>query len=160
MLAYLNKLLVGADAPLFSARTANGKMGSLQMFKGRWVYLNFFSTSNEASLREMPKLAALKKKFGQNVVFLSICLDDSLATYQAYLRNQPKFDWPIWFNSAKGLSKTAKEAYFVSGTEAYFLISNLGTLALSPAPSPSQGIEYRFNLLFKPKRRTTRTGIR
>lgn len=160
MLAYLNKLLVGSEAPQFSARAANGKMGSLQQFKGKWVYLNFFSTRNEASLKEMPKLAALKKKYGQHLVFLSICLDDSLSAYTAYLRANPKFDWPIWFNSAKGLTKTAKEHYFVSGTEAYFLISKQGDLSLCPAPSPSQGIEYRFNLLFKPKRRNTKTGIR
>jgi len=160
MLNFMNKLLVGSDAPLFSARAANGKMGSLQQFKGRWVYLNFFSTGNSESLREMPKIAALKKKFGDKLVFLSICLDDSVKTYTQYLRSNPKYDWPIWFSNVKGLNKTAKEAYFLSGTEAYFLISTFGTLALSPAPSPSEGIEYRFNLLFKPKRKNTKTGIR
>lgn len=160
MLGFMNKLLVGSDAPLFSARAGNGKMGSLQQFKGKWVYLNFFSTGNVQSLREMPKIASLKKKFGDKVVFLSICLDDSVKSYLNYLRSNPRYDWPIWFSNEKGLSKTAKEAYFVSGTEAYFLISNFGALALSPAPSPSEGIEYRFNLLFKPKRKNTKTGIR
>lgn len=160
MLSFMNKLLVGSEAPLFSARAANGKMGSLQMFKGKWVYLNFFSTGNAQSLREMPKIASLKKQYGEKLVFLSICLDDSLKTYTQYLRSNPRFNWPIWFSNEIGLSKTAKEAYFVSGTEAYFLISNLGALALSPAPSPSDGIEYRLNLLFKPKRKNTKTGIR
>lgn len=160
MLNYMNKLLVGSEAPLFSARAANGKIGNLQQFKGRWVYLNFFSTGNAQSLREMPKIASLKKKFGGKMVFLSICLDDSVKTYMNYIRSNPRYDWPIWFSNERGLSKTAKEAYFVSGTEAYFLISNFGVLALSPAPSPSEGIEYRFNLLFKPKRKNTKTGIR
>lgn len=160
MLSFMNKLLVGSDAPLFSARAANGKMGSLQQFKGKWVYLNFFSTGNAQSLREMPKIASLKKKFGDKVVFLSVCLDDSVKSYLNYLRSNPRYDWPIWFSNEKGLSKTAKEAYFVSGTEAYFLISNFGALALAPAPSPSEGIEYRFNLMFKPKRKNTKTGIR
>jgi len=160
MLGFMNKLLVGSDAPLFSARAPNGKMGSLQQFKGRWVYLNFFSTGNAQSLREMPKIASLHRKFGDKVVFLSICLDDSVPAYINYLRANPRFNWPIWFSNEKGLSKTAKEAYYVTGTEAYFLISNFGTLALVSAPSPSDGIEYRFNLLFKPKRKNTKTGIR
>jgi len=160
MLNFMNKLLVGSEAPLFSARAANGKMGSLQTFKGRWVYLNFFSTNNTQSLREMPKIASLKKKFGDKMVFLSICLDDSVKTYMNYIRSNPRYDWPIWFSNERGLGKTAKEAYFVSGTEAYFLISNFGALALSPAPAPSEGIEYRFNLMFKPKRKNTKTGIR
>ncbi len=160
MLSFMNKLLVGSEAPLFSARAANGKIASLQQLKGRWVYLNFFATGNVQSLREMPKIAALKKKFGDKVVFLSVCLDDSVKTYLNYIKSNPRYDWPIWFSNEKGLSKTAKEAYFVSGTEAYFLISNLGVLSLSPAPSPSEGIEYRFNLMFKPKRKNTKTGIR
>ncbi len=160
MLTYMNKLLIGSDAPQFSARAANAKMGSLQMFKGRWIYLNFFSTKNAQSMREMPKIADLKKQFGDKLVFLSICLDDSVNTYMNYVRSNPKFNWPIWFNNEKRLSKTAKEAYFVSGTEAYFLINSLGALSLSPAPSPSEGIEYRLNLIFKPKRKNTRTGIR
>ncbi len=160
MLLFMNKMQVGSLAPSFSARTKEGRIGSINSFKGKWIYLNFFSTTNVESLREMPKIASLKKKFGDKVIFLSICLDDSLKTYQNYLRSNPKFDWPIWFNNEKSLSKTAKESYFVNGSEAYFLISNLFHLAQSPALSPSKGIEYKFNLIFRPKRKNTKTGIR
>ena len=160
VLSYMNKMQVGTVAPSFSARTKEGKIASIDSYKGRWIYLNFFSTTNEASMREMPKIASLKKKFGDKVVFVSVCLDDSVKTYINYLRSNPKFNWPIWFNNEKSVSSTAKENYFVTGTEAYFLISNLFYLAQSPALAPSKGIEYRFNLLFKPKRKNTKTGIR
>ena len=160
MLAYFNKMQVGTQAPDFSARSKDGKMASLSAFKGKWVYLNFFSTANTESLKEMPKLAELKKKYGHKVSFLSICLDDSIKTYQQFLKSNPKYDWAIWFNQDKSLTKTAKDHYFVTGTEAYFLISNLGYLAQSPALSPSKGIEYKFNQIFKIRRRETRTGIR
>jgi hypothetical protein len=160
MLAYFNKMQVGSGAPDFSARSRDGKMASLSAFKGRWVYLNFFSTSNTESLKEFPKLVGLKKKYGHKVVFLSICLDDSLKSYQQFLKNNPKYDWAIWYNYDKSLSKTAKEHYFVTGNEAYFLISNQGYLAQSPALSPSKGIEYKFNVIFKIRRRDTKTGIR
>ena len=33
-------------------------------------------------------------------------------------------------------------------------------LAQSPALMPSEGIEYKFNALFKPRRRNTITGVR
>ncbi|MCC6371779.1 MAG: TlpA family protein disulfide reductase [Bacteroidia bacterium] len=160
MLAYFNKLQVGSQAPDFSARSRDGKMASLGMFKGRWVYLNFFSTANTESLKEMPKIAALKKKYGDKVTFVSVCVDDSLKTYTAYLRANPKYDWNIWYNQAGGLTKTAKEQYSVTGSEAYYLISNAGYLAQSPALSPSNGIEYRFNIIFKIKQKNFRTGIR
>lgn len=160
MLAYFNKMQVGSLAPGFSARNKQGTISSLSAYKGRWVYLNFFSTKNIETLKEMPKIAALKKKFEGKVVFVSICLDDSLNTYTNYLRANPKFDWPIWFNNEKSLTKTAKDNYFVTGTEGYFLINNFGYLAQSPASSPSGGIEFKLNVIFKVKAKTTKTGIR
>jgi hypothetical protein len=160
MLAYFNKMQVGSMAPSFSARSKDGSIASLSAFKGKWIYLNFFSTQNIESLKEMPKIAALKKKFGDKVVFVSVCLDDSLKSYLGYLKANPKCDWPIWYNNERSLSKTARDNYFVTGTEAYFLINNSGYLAQSPALSPSRGIEYKFNVIFKIRQRTTKTGIR
>ncbi len=160
MQVYFNKMQVGAMAPDFSARTADGKMGSLGSYKGKWVYLNFFSSNNVESLKEMPKIAELKKKYGFKVTFISVCLDDSLSTYLNYIKQNKKFDWPIWYNDDKSLTKTAKQQYFVAGDEAYFLIQPSGHLAQSPALSPSGGIEYRFNIIFKMKKKEFKTGIR
>ena len=160
MLSYFNKMQVGSKAPEFSALDRAGKIVSLSAFKGRWIYLNFFSSKNVESMKEMPKIATMKKKFGEKLIFLSICLDDSVAAYKAYLKANPKFDWPIWYNYDKSIPRTAKEAYFVTGTENYFLINNFGYLAQSPALSPSKGIEYKLNVIFKVRQRTTKTGIR
>lgn len=160
MMVYFNKMQVGSKAPDFSARAKDGTVGSLSSFKGRWIYLNFFSTKNSESLREMPKIEALKKKFGDKLVFVSICLDDSLKSFTNYLKLNPKQNWTIWYNYDKSFTKTAKDNYFVTGTEAYFFINNFGYLAQSPALAPSQGIEYKLNAIFKPARRNTKTGIR
>lgn len=160
MLAYFNKLQIGSPAPVFTAMGNDGKPVSLSQFKGRWVYLNFFSTKNVESLKEMMKISSLRKKYSDKVIFLSVCVDDSIKSYLSFLKNNPKYNWTIWYNKEKSTSSTAKDVYFVTGTEAYFLINNYGYLAQSPALSPSQGIEYRFNVIFKIKKKTTKTGIR
>lgn len=160
MLAYFNKMQIGTPAPMFSARSKDGKIASLNSYKGRWIYLSFFSTTNTESLKEMQKIVALKKKYGDKVTFISVCLDDSIKTYIGYLRANPKLDWQIWFNNEKSVSSTAKDNYFVTGKEAYFLINSFGDIAQAPATSPSQGIEFKFNILFKRAARTTKTGIR
>lgn len=160
MLAYFNKMQVGSPAPVFSALAKDGSVAGLSQFKGRWIYLNFFSTKNVESLKEMMKISSLRKKYSDKVVFLSICLDDSVKAYTNYLKANPKFDWTIWYNNEKSVTQTAKDLYSVTGTEAYFLINNFGYLAQSPALAPSQGIEYRFNVIFKIKKRNTKTGIR
>ncbi|MCW3076300.1 MAG: hypothetical protein JWO32_909 [Bacteroidetes bacterium] len=160
MLVYFNKMQAGTAAPDFAARSKDGTIGTLNTFKNRWIYLNFFSTKNIESLKEMPKIASLKKKFGDKMVFVSVCLDDSLSSYQNFVKNNPKYDWNIWFNYDKTISKTAKENYFVTGTEAYFLINNFGYLAQSPAPAPSKGIEFKLHSIFKTGGKNTKTGIR
>jgi peroxiredoxin len=160
MLTRINKMQVGMPAPDFIALNRDGKVVSLGNYKGRWIYLNFFSTANSESLKEMLKISAMRKKYGDKVLFVSVCLDDSLSSYHKYLRQNPKHNWLILFNNGKSVTRTAKDQYSVTGTEAYFLISNTGYLAQSPALSPSRGIEYRFNIIFKIKSRTTKTGIR
>jgi hypothetical protein len=160
ILSYFNKMQQGSPAPNIYARTKTGTTGDLSIFKGKWIYLNFFTTKNLESIKEMPKIASLKKKFGDKMVFVSICLDDSLSTYTNYVKSNLKFDWNIWYNYDKSIVKTGKESYFVTGSQAYFLINNSGYLAQSPALSPSNGIEYKLNVIFKPGRKNTKTGIR
>lgn len=160
MMAFFRKLQQGSPAPAFTVMNRDKKMLTLSNFKGRWIYLNFFSTTNPASLMEMPKIAALKKKLGDKLIFLSVCLDDSVQAYFNYLKQNPKFDWYITFNHVRGLKSTAKEQYNITGTEGYFLIDNLGNLSASPALSPSKGIEFRLNTIFKIRQRTTKTGLR
>lgn len=160
MLLHISKMRAGDKAPNFMARTKTGTIANSEQLKNQWVYLNFFATSNLGSLREMGKIAAIKKKFGDKVTFISICLDDSLKTYKQYLFKNPKYDWSIWYYNTDNLAKTVKELYQVVGTEAYFLINPFGNLAQSPALSPSQGIETKFGLLFKPKRTNRKVGVR
>jgi hypothetical protein len=160
MLSKFSQLLEGSAAPDFTARTRDGKLITLSSLKGKWIYLNFFSAASLSSLKEMPKIASLKKKYGDKVTFVSVCLDDSLSSYVRYLRNNPRFDWPVLFAAVRGMSQTARERYAVTGSEGYFLIQPNLTLAMSPALSPSSGIEFRFNTIFRIKKRNTKTGIR
>lgn len=160
ILVQLKKMQAGNPAPVFKAKNKNGEFESITNFKNKWVYLNFFSTKNENSLREMYKINELNKKYNGKVVFISVCVDDSIKNYQNFIKKNPKFNWPIWFNYDKELTQTAKDIYSVIGTEAYYLINNSGYLAQSPATSPSNGIEYKFNLIFKIKTKTTKIGIR
>lgn len=154
------KLSVGSPAPVFSGQDRTGKIISLEDFKKRYVYLNFFSTKNIGSMKEMPKIAELVKKYGDKVAFVSICTDDSLKTYRNYLKMNPKYNWTILYNGSSPKGSTALEQYNVKGLPAFFFINSYGNLAQSPAHSPTQGFEYKLKALFKPKKKDTKIGIR
>ncbi len=159
ILQYANKLQQGSVAPAFSAIDKSGKTVSLSDYKGRYVYLNFFSTKSVNSLKEMPTIMDLVKKYGDKCIFVSICTDDSIKNYKAYVKANPKFTWPILYdNGPKGLS--AKDVYSTKGEAAFFFINNYGNLMQSPAKSPTQGFEYKLKALFKPKTKGNKIGIR
>jgi len=151
------KLQAGANAPDFTAIDKAEHNFVLSNLKGKYIYLNFFSTQSEISLKEMQKIIDLKKKFNDKVQFVSICLDDSAKTYKAYLKANPKQDWIILHQREHS---TAKQAYNIKTLSGFFLISPQMQLVQSPALAPSEGIEYKFNALFKPKRKNTITGVR
>lgn len=157
MLQGIYKLQPGADAPDFVAINKAGASVKLFDFKGKYIYLNFFSTQSESSLKEMSKILDLKKKFGDKVNFVSVCLDDSVKTYKAYLKSNPKLDWAILYQDK---NSTAKQSYNIKTYSGFFLINLQKQLAQSPALMPSEGIEYKFKALFRPKGKNTITGVR
>ena len=105
----------------------------------------------------MQKIVDLKKKFNDKVTFVSVCLDDSVKTYLGYLKSNPKQNWII-LHQAK--NSTAKQAYKVKSLSGLYFINKQMQLAQSPALAPSEGIEYKFNALFRPRSKNTIPGIR
>jgi thiol-disulfide isomerase/thioredoxin len=157
MLQAVYKLQPGAPAPDFVAEDRTGIKVNLSTYKGKYIYLNFFSTESDNSMKEMQKIIDLKKKFNDKITFVSICLDDSVSAYNAYLKANPKQNWVILHQSQ---NSTAKQAYNIQNFSGFFFINNLMQLAQSPALMPSEGIEYKFNALFRTRKKNTIPGIR
>lgn len=157
MLQSVYKLQPGAPAPDFVANDRIGGIVNLSNYKGKYIYLNFFSTESDNSLKEMQKIIDLKKKFNDKVTFVSVCLDDSVKMYKAYLKANPKQDWVILYQGQNG---SAKQAYNITNFSGFFFINQQLQLAQSPALMPSEGIEYKFNALFRARKKNTIIGIR
>ncbi len=157
LLQTIYQLQSGAPAPDFVANDKAGMKVNLSYYKGKYIYLNFFSTTSDISLKEMQKISDLKKKFNDKVTFISVCLDDSVKTYKQYLKLNPKQDWIILHQAT---NSSAKQAYNITSLSGYFFINQQLQLVQSPALTPSEGIEYKFHALFRPKRKNTITGVR
>ena len=157
MLQSIYQLQPGAKAPDFIVTDNSDNYVSLSNYKGKYIYLNFFSSESNNSQKEMQKIIDLNKKFKDKITFISICLDDSVKTYKAYLKANPKQDWLIFHHTK---NSTAKQAYNIKTLSGFFFINPQMQLAQSPALMPSEGIEYKFNALFRPKKKNTIIGIR
>lgn len=67
----------GSQAPGFTLEDLNGNQISLSDFKGKWVYLNFWSVNSESCIDDFKKYASVinEKYKDKNIVFLNICFE-------------------------------------------------------------------------------------
>lgn len=143
-----SKLQPGAAAPEFSLQDKAGKTINLSDFKSKYVYLDFWATWCTPCLQEMKLIPALKKKYGDNIVFISISIDDDAALMKKFLTKNPKYDWVFLHY---GTQKEVKDAYEIKSVPAYFLINAYGNFIQSPALRPTQSIEASFSEIGKKK---------
>ncbi len=139
MILTLTNLLPGFEAPPLSLMDQNKEELSIRKFKDNYIYLNFFSTNNSQSLIEMDLIFELKKKYNNNITYISICLDKKETDYLNYLKNNPSMDWYIchYNNDLKIISD-----YKVRNIPKYILINPDGTINQAPAYSPNPNSQY------------------
>jgi hypothetical protein len=82
------------------------------------------------------------------VMFISICTDDDTILFKNFVKQNPNYKWTFLYG---GGNKKPIEAYNVKSMPVYYLISPDGYLLQSPASKPDEGIEFKFNQIFKIK---------
>ena len=148
ILRNITNMRVGQPAPIFSLPNSKHDTISLGSFKNRYVYLNFFATSCNDCLLELKKQEQLYRKYGDKVMFISICVDNDTMAFKNFVKQNPTYKWTFLFG---GKNKKLVEHYNVKSMPVYYLVSPDGYLLQSPATKPDEGIEFKFNQIFKIK---------
>ncbi len=144
-----NQLKEGSPAPEFTALNRDSSLFDINQIKNQYIYLTFFSVKSPLSLKEMKEISFLFEKLGHKMQFVSICVDEDFNTYKDFLKKNPTYKWTILFNHNPQKTLSAKVMYNVKAVPLCFLIAPDKSLKLSPAPTPSEGVYYKLNLLFK-----------
>ncbi|OQP58999.1 TlpA family protein disulfide reductase [Niastella populi] len=78
------RLKNGNPAPDFTLEDTDGNKVSLSGFKGKWVYLNFWSVSHGACTGNFMKYEPIinEKYKDKNIVFLNICFEEDVAGWR------------------------------------------------------------------------------
>jgi len=138
----LTRLEPGYKAPDFNLISTKDDTISLEDFKGKYVYLDFFHTQSSPAITEKLLIPDLKEKYGKYIEFVSISLDDKAEDLDAYLKDNPAYNWT--FASYQG-DVSLLDEYDVRSLPSYYLIGPDGRMidpnALRPAPI-SPGAEY------------------
>jgi cytochrome c biogenesis protein CcmG/thiol:disulfide interchange protein DsbE len=88
--------LVGAVAPAVVGVTLDGSEWDLDDQRGRWVVVNFFSTTCVPCIREHPELVAFATAHAEadDVRLVTVAFDDSPSAVAAFFARNGG-DWPV-----------------------------------------------------------------
>ncbi len=139
-----NKLMTvskGRPSPQFvDYENYTGGTTSLDDLKGKYVYINVWTTWYAPCIAEIPFLKELKIKYhGKNIVFVSVSVDK--------VADHDKWEQMIKEKDMGGIQLFADKAgesdfvieYFINNIPRYILIDPAGNIVNSNAPKPSDG---------------------
>jgi peroxiredoxin len=131
------------EAKEFTLLDDKGKEHSLSDYRGKQVYLSFWSNTSIPSLRELKVMQKLQAEYGDKVHFVSINLDDDQSINQSVVA---KNDY-AWEFLHFGGDYELREAYQVTTVPTYFLINEQGGISKAFAEGPIEMERTFFNTL-------------
>ena len=114
----------GTVAPSFSLADLNGKTITLEQFRGKVVFLNFWALWCGPCREELPELDRLYRKYGkEGLEVIGICMETSEARVISFLR-KVRVTFPILMDK----NGDTAEAYRFSGLPSGFIIGRDGVI--------------------------------
>ena len=151
MIKAITNLQPGTMAPSFSLKDQHKKEIDLKNFSGKYIYLNFFTSSNPQCILEMDVIERLEKKYHKNIHFISICIDMNIENYINYINTHKDLKWPVcYYNGDVSIIND----YKVLNTPKYIFINPDGTINQIPAYTPlpngiNESIENTFFNIYR-----------
>lgn len=158
LIKLITHLQPGTLAPNLSLIDQQDRKVDLNDLHGKYIYLNFFNTSNSQCILEMDVIHQLEKKYYKNIHFLSICIDKDKKNYENFIQEKNNYKWPICYYN--GDIEIIND-YKVLNLPKYILINPDGTVNQAPAYTPlpngiNESIENTFfNIYMKNKKERT-----
>lgn len=126
--------------PTATLKEVSGVDVKIEKLKGKWVYLQFFTSNCEDCIREMMIIKELSNKYKDSIVFVSVSLDFDFSLFSDFRQSYKIFDWQfVHFNyQFQWLDDLA-----INSLPDHILLAPSGRIALRDAPAPDKGlVEY------------------
>jgi peroxiredoxin len=115
---------IGTVAPAFNVVDLNGRTISLEQFKGKVVFLDFWAPWCRPCKQELPELDKLYKKFRQDgLEVIGISVEPSEKNLAAFLKK-----YPLSVHIVIDKKNEVSEAYHVSTLPTGFIIGKDGVI--------------------------------
>jgi cytochrome c biogenesis protein CcmG, thiol:disulfide interchange protein DsbE len=114
--------MIGSPAPDFTIRDSDHTV-SLHDYHGKKVILNFWASTCEPCIEEMPALEKLQQQMGTEAVIVGISTDASDSDYHRFLH-----DYQVNFVTVRDPSRTSTDLYRTTGQPETFIIDPQGVI--------------------------------
>lgn len=144
-------LAPGKPAPKFTLFDVDGKKVSLNDFKGKYVFIDFWQTLCPRSARELPHYLKLYADYkAENIAFVSISVNEDEDVWRTYVKENKKAGTSL--RAEKSFASEVYKDYQVPGLPFFVIIDKEGKIidAASAKPS-SKEIRETFDQLLKSK---------
>lgn len=139
----LEGMLPGNPAPPVMLNTLDGEMvSSVEVYKGAFVYIDFWATWCKPCIREFPDLAILKEEYkDENIKFVSISIEQERDQWVSYVNRENLTGYHYWVDLPN--KKIYDEGFNITMIPRFVLIDDEGNIVDANAPRPSSGAEIR-----------------
>jgi thiol-disulfide isomerase/thioredoxin len=141
-------------APDFAFPDETGKTISLKDLKGKFVFMQVYTSWCTSCMDQMQMFHSLQKKYGNKVEFVSISIDRDEKLFKKML---PKnYTWRILHcNNIRQF----KDDYNINAVPLYFLIGTKGEILEAFTKSPDEGAEFIIATYLKGKASTKEQAV-
>jgi thiol-disulfide isomerase/thioredoxin len=131
-------LLPGNPIPEMLLKSADGKTFNINDFKGKVVYMDIWATWCGPCIREMPFLEDLAQTYrsDDNVVIVSISLDEDEAAWKGFLKSKQK-TLSIQLFEPANMNADWVNYFRIKSIPRFILVDKNGMIADATAPAPS-----------------------
>ncbi len=141
----LKSLRKNTLAPNCTLKDIHNSIVTLDDYKGKHIFLHFFSTDCHECVREMLIIKDLYENYKQDIEIISIMLDFETTRLYHFVNAHPEFKWKfLHFNSDFSFIETYKLFSLPLG----MIIDPEGYIVAYPTP-PTTEIGYFFNSMFR-----------
>lgn len=125
---------IGSPAPDFKLKSLNGKEFSLNDFKGKLIYLNFWDSRCGLCQMDLPYAQELEKELsGKNVVFINIGVDNDEELWRYSVGKRKLMGVQLYAANREDILRK----YKVVDVPSYYLIDTDGAFISTKAKRPS-----------------------
>lgn len=129
----------GVTAPNFRFLDKDEREVTLNDFKGKPVYIDFWATWCPPCREEIPHLERIQDKYGNDINIVSISVDKEKDKWKNFIKNKPH-NWSELYGGGelKEKNKAFFDFYKISGIPRFVLIDKEGKLIMYDAYRPSE----------------------